>query len=346
MPIPASAIGNACATPRSAPTIVDTRWLLAYAAAIGDGDNPRYMSVVGPAVRRPTFDFHTSGMQGDGVMAHPVFVWAVEWPMLWRTSALLRPQEGTCEEGLEDGEKYRALHYSEEIIIHRPIAANDEILTECSVCAIRRHKRGTFVQYRFEHRLADTGERLCTSWNGTFWPGVHVSADQDRGNLMGRSEWTIKDRLPMELPYQDESTPAMDSIQIPIGTHLGIIYSECSRIWNPIHSDPAAAAATGLEGPVLHGTATLAKCVSALVRRFTSDNDPSLVQRVSVRQFDAPVMMPSLLTVDVVKVEPLQSSSSLAIHFVAKTDAGGFAIRGGGLILDLQRENVMHCCKL
>ena len=36
------------------------------------------------------------------------------------------------------------------------------------------------------------------------------------------------------------------------------VYTECARIWNPIHTDVAYARAAGLPDIILHGTATLA----------------------------------------------------------------------------------------
>jgi acyl dehydratase len=41
-----------------------------------------------------------------------------------------------------------------------------------------------------------------------------------------------------------------------------LVYTECSRIWNPIHTNPAVATRAGLPRPILHGTATLAMAVS------------------------------------------------------------------------------------
>ncbi len=336
MPIPRSALANTvtCATP----TVADTRWLLSYAAAVGDGDNPFYMRAVGPAVQRRTHDFHGSGIQGSGVMAHPLFVWAVEWPILWRQAGtlLLAPRQGSGETGLASAEQGRGLHYSQDIIIHRPISANDAIVTDCTLVTIRRRERGTFVKYRFDHRIDGTRELLCTTWNGTYFRGVEVS-----GAVEGQSEWLVRESLPPHLFRREQqlrqqqgttAAPPRWTIQIQIEAHFGIVFAECSRIWNPIHSDPAAAKASGLvDGPILHGTATLAKSVSALVRKFTAGNDPAAVQRVSVQQFGAPVRMPSVLTLEVNNVDV--RLSYMAIHFVVKTSRGGLAIRGGCVVL-------------
>jgi acyl dehydratase len=59
------------------------------------------------------------------------------------------------------------------------------------------------------------------------------------------------------------------------------IYTECSRIWNPIHTDVRVARASGLPDIVVHGTETLARAVSAVL----DDHDltRSSVARVAAR---------------------------------------------------------------
>ena len=362
MPIPLSSLG----TKVSARSVADTRWLMSYAAAVGDGDNPFYTLASAPAIRRVTNDFHTSGVQGTGVIAHPVFVWALEWPMLWlKADELFRPAPNSMEAGLKAGERGTGLHYSEDIVIHRPISANDEITTECSVCSIEKRARGSFVRYRFVHRVAASGELLCTSWNGTYWPGVKLSSVDSMPQNTEGGKWSMEGGEPppmsavrkMDLPstshvstnkmkHQGNTSAPMASIAIPIDSHLGIVYSECARIWNPIHSDIATARASGLKRPILHGTATLAKSVSAIVKRFTVHNNPATVHRVSVEKFSAPVFMPSTLTLNIVEAlfEREASSgacntglpenrTSIVVNFELKTEDGSYAIRGGCVVL-------------
>jgi acyl dehydratase len=61
-----------------------------------------------------------------------------------------------------------------------------------------------------------------------------------------------------------------------------VIYTECSRIWNPIHTDPRAARPAGLSTPVLHGTATLARTISALLATRLGA-DPTRIRRLGCR---------------------------------------------------------------
>jgi acyl dehydratase len=69
------------------------------------------------------------------------------------------------------------------------------------------------------------------------------------------------------------------------------VYAECSRIWNPIHTDVAVARGAGLPDPILHGSATLALAVSEVVRQDLG-GDPARVRAVAVR-FTGMVAMPS-----------------------------------------------------
>src|SRR2546422_8551885 len=69
------------------------------------------------------------------------------------------------------------------------------------------------------------------------------------------------------------------------------VYTECARIYNPIHTDTAVALAAGLSAIILHGTATLALAVSRVGARDL-DGDPGRVRGVAGR-FPGMVTLPS-----------------------------------------------------
>jgi hypothetical protein len=139
---------------------------MSYAAGIGD-NKPCYMdSTNEPATMRPTNDFHVKGMQGGGVFAHPLFVWAVEWPILWnQMGSVYGPDESKGEQGLLDEERGRGVHFSEDIIIRRPILAGDTLTTKTRVVSCEQKSKGTLTVIRFDHCDAN-GEAVCTTWNG------------------------------------------------------------------------------------------------------------------------------------------------------------------------------------
>jgi acyl dehydratase len=82
--------------------------------------------------------------------------------------------------------------------------------------------------------------------------------------------------------------------RIQIAANAAHVYTECARIWNPIHTDVAHARAAGLPGIILHGTATLALSVSRVL--FALEGDAARVTRVQCR-FTGMVLMPSSLEV-------------------------------------------------
>jgi acyl dehydratase len=100
-------------------------------------------------------------------------------------------------------------------------------------------------------------------------------------------------------------------------------YTECARIWNPIHTDRAVALGAGLPDIILHGTATLALAISKLVSECLQ-GDPSRVNRLGGR-FAAMVLMPSTLTL------VLHSDESGEISFTMLNEQGEPAISQGFL---------------
>jgi acyl dehydratase len=82
---------------------------------------------------------------------------------------------------------------------------------------------------------------------------------------------------------------------VAIGPELAHTYTECARIWNPIHTDRAVAVGAGLAGIILHGTATLALAVSRARRRAAAGGaEPRRI----VARFTGMVPLPSTVTVE------------------------------------------------
>ena len=110
---------------------------------------------------------------------------------------------------------------------------------------------------------------VCETWNTTYWRGV---------SLNGGTFSSLPSGMPPPLPprHNNLGAPPLYVEEMNFSAHEGVVYSECARIWNPIHSDLATALASGLDGPILHGTATMARAVSILVRKYGND-DPRRV---------------------------------------------------------------------
>merc|ERR1719375_1314275 len=305
MPIIAAAVGRRAA-PRE--TYIDARWLMSYAAGIGAGDlNPMYFDTTsGPASAKPTNDFHRRGPQGAGNISHPVFPWAIEWPiLLGGLGAFFTLGESGGERGPQLKEQGASIHYSEDIVIKRPFAAGDIVTTTACLASVEKTGKGIVSTIRFEH--SDTsGDVICTTWNGSYSRGGDTECENR----------TLAELMPPPVPALPASAHPivpMRSFNLPVSAVEAHVYSECSRIWNPIHTDKAAALAAGLPDIILHGTATLAKAVTLLIDEYAG-SDPRCVRRVVAGGFSAVVQMPSTITVNVRAVEEADDGTS-NVHY-------------------------------
>jgi len=235
---------------------VDARWLMAYAAALGEVD-PRYYDTTAPA----------------GPAAHPLFPVGYEW------TAALRLRARTIRADLHP----YGVHASHRTVIHRAPQAGDRLLTRAQVIAVRPSRSGTLVVSRFS-TVNRNGQPVTTTDYGTVYRGVGVDGD-------GETHAAVEVLPKIEAPIAQ--APRWEAA-IAVSAQAAHVYSECARIWNPIHTDLAAALAAGLPGLILHGTATLALAVSRLVGEELG-GDPSRVRQVAARMTGM-VALPSSFT--------------------------------------------------
>ena len=228
---------------------IDARWLMAYAAALGERD-ARYFDTETPA----------------GPAAHPLFPVCYEWP----------PAVALRERAIGEAIAPRSVHATHDLVIHRPPRAGDRLTTRARIVEVRPLAAGSLVVGRYDTTDA-TGALVTTTHYGSIYRGV--SCD---GTAAPRS------------PAPPDRGPVLWTEDVTIGAGLAHVYTECARIWNPIHTDVAVAHAAGLPGLILHGTATLALAVSRVVTRELG-GDPARVRGVSAR-FTGMVPMPSTVT--------------------------------------------------
>jgi acyl dehydratase len=200
---------------------------------------------------------------------HPVFPVCYEWEPLQPVRNLpeLKPVYP------------RLVHAQHDIVIHRPLQAGETVRTAARIVAVLARAPGAFVVFRCETRDA-RGAPVVDSHYGYLYRGVAVEGP---------------DAQLAELPEPHSvSADLMPLGDIPIAATAAHVYTECARIFNPIHTDIAYARAAGLPGVILHGTATLALSVSRALRAH--DIEWRRVRALSCR-FSGMVLMPNTLTV-------------------------------------------------
>jgi len=196
---------------------------------------------------------------------HPLFSVAYEWP----ATHALRVATGLQEINA------RLVHAQHDLVIHRPRVAGETLAVTAKVVSARQRGPGAFVVFRLAATGAG-GEPVSTTHYGMLYRGVTLEGGGAGENV--------------EDPPKNEAR--LDRVaEIEIAATAGHVYTECSRIWNPIHTDPEYAREAGLPGIILHGTATLALSVSKILEKLKIE-----VKRVRCR-FAGMVLMPSALAV-------------------------------------------------
>ena len=205
----------------------------------------------------------------DGPWVHPLFPVCYEWPVS-RSLRSLAPL---------DAHQARLVHAQHDLVLHRALRAGETLTTSARIALAVQRPPGAFVVFRFDARDAQ-GAPVTTSDFGVLYRDVPLDGP-------ARGVAAIED------PPQQARTLAKVA-EIGVAATAAHVYTECARIWNPIHTDLAYARAAGLPGIILHGTATLALTVSKLLAGYGIE--PRAVRRVRCR-FSGMVLMPSTLEV-------------------------------------------------
>jgi acyl dehydratase len=223
-----------------------------------------YAAAVG--VEDPRY-FDTQSTRGP--LAHPLFAVCYEWPL-----AVAVRDTAIGADIAPFG-----VHATHALTIHRPPRAGETLHTTARVISAAPRRAGTLVTVRFTTRDAD-GAAVTTTDYGSVYRGVTLTESGPPS--------------PMPESPPDAAEVAWQE-RVEIGAGAAHVYTECARIWNPIHTDIAVARAAGLPDIILHGTATLALAVSRVVTRAAA-GDGRRVRAVQAR-FTGMVRLPSTLTV-------------------------------------------------
>jgi acyl dehydratase len=231
----------------------------------------------------------------DGLVPGPFCV-CLEWP-------LVGGDERAARCGLSAAERLRNVHVSQDSTFHQPIRPGMRVATTSRIAHARQTSAGAFLLARLESREAENGDLLVTSWSGAVLRGVAFDRPVDAPP-------------PPDAPAMPEAVePGAETIAIPIARTLPHVYTECARIWNPIHTERAAALAAGLPDIILHGTVTW-----ALAGAVTAGGVGRL-RRLSGR-FRAPVIPGGMLTVH-------RRPASGGVGFAATSQSGAVALACG-----------------
>lgn len=265
---------------------LSVRQVMAYAAGVPDR-NPRYFDDTRP----------------EPVPAPPLFGVSLEWVLRVPLIEALR---------LGPEEARRVVHATHDVTLHRPARAGDTLTTLGRIVGVEARRPGAYVLVRYDTAAAD-GSPVITTYHGSIFRGVACTGPDrtlETAPPLASSEgrdgagWTARIEIPVEAPH---------------------VYTECSGIWNPIHTERAYALASGLPDIVVHGTQTLALACRELVDR-EAGGDPARLARLTGR-FAAMVLPGSAITVH--RLGEMATAEGRAVFYRTDNAAGEPAIRDG-----------------
>lgn len=273
---------------------VDERWTMAYAASLDD-----YRAA-----------YHDT-TQAGGVVAHPMFSVCPEWPVIVSSRSLSE------DLGIPREEVITSVHATHDVEIHRLVRPGDVLTTSLETVGLVNKQPGAMSSLRLVTTDA-AGEPVATTTQAGIYLGVPVDGDD------------IPDAGAPDPIDGAERTGEPAEYRVPVSAGAAHVYTECARIWNPIHTDKAVAIDAGLPDLILHGTANLAHGVTAVIDA-RADGRPELVRRISCR-FAAMVLMPSTLTV---RVWPANETGDgrRTVPFEVLNGEGAPAVKDGLVVL-------------
>ncbi len=266
-------------------TLISTRYAMAYAAGINDA-NPAYFDDLAPG----------------GVKVHPGIAFALQWP------SRFRPDQTQNLRAAPYG-----VHASTDLRIHRPFRTGEAITTQGMVIQKRQLRPGVYNVDRYR-MTASNGELVAE----LYYNGITRGATLDGPDA-------IVDDEPEWPAIESTSDATLWREELPITLQAAQQYTECARIYNPIHTEPSAAKAAGLPDIILHGSATKAIALSAVINRCF-DGDPSRITRLC-GQLRAMVLMNTTLVVEAMAEETVDGERR--VLFRAMSEGGQRAISNG-----------------
>ena len=266
-------------------TLISTRFAMAYAAGINDS-NPSYFDDLAPG----------------GVNVHPAIAFALQW------ASRFRPDQAPNLRAAPYG-----VHASTDLRIYRPFQTGEAITTQGKTIQKRQLRPGVYNVDRY--RMTASDGKLVAE---LYYNGITRGATLDGPDAVVEEE-------PAWPELSSSSETVLWREVLPIGLHAAQQYTECAQIYNPIHTEPSVAKAAGLPDIILHGSATKAISLSAVINRCF-DADSSRVTRLC-GQLRGMVLMNTAIAVEAMAEEVVDGEKRILFRTV--TQDGQPAIRNG-----------------
>ncbi len=153
----------------------------------------------------------------------------------------------------------RLVHGEQGLVLHRPLPVEGELIGQTVITGLVDKGAGRGALLYTEKRLTDeAGTLLATGSATTFLRG-----DGGFGGPAG----------PVKPPHPVPEGAPDHVVDLPTRPEQALLYRLLGDD-NPLHADPAVAAAAGFPRPILHGLCTFGVVTHALLRRYAATIRP------------------------------------------------------------------------
>lgn len=237
----------------------------------------------------------------EGLVGHPGLAFSFQWN-----------SRHTLDEPRNPRSAPYGVHAWTDLRLERPFLEGDVITTQGTKSGIEQVRPGVLNVSRYS-MIDSSGALVAELDTGGIVRGATLEGAEKPAQLSPLPEVELAD------------TPIWER-EIHIPPDAAHAYTECAGIYNPIHTERKVALGVGLPDIILHGTATQAIAISALIDGFL-DGDPTRVTRFYA-QNRAMVLMSTSITVRCLGNKQLDHET-VAFAFDVLTEEGAPALAGG-----------------
>ncbi len=299
-----AASGDAMSRSNAEPTMIQGTLIGHHTVASSFEVTARRIQAYAAAVR-DTNPRYFDDLRDGGLIGHPAMAFSFQW------NSRARPDRPPASRSVA------GVHAWTDLRLERPFREGDVITSQGEAVGVEQVPPGVLSVDRY--RMTDAGGA--------------VVAELDMGGIAlgGTLEGEATPATAPQLPEVETASEPLWVEEIPVPGDAAQIYTECARIYNPIHTERRVALDAGLPDIILHGSATQAMAISTIVDRVL-DGDPARVRRFYA-QNRAMVPMDTTIAVRCLGVSTL-ADGSCAIRFDVLTADGARALDRGLLVAD------------
>lgn len=224
------------------------------------------------------------GLEAETDATSPSFAYEVGLQVLPTMASVLASPGFWLREPQYGVDWKRVLHGEQSIEVHAPLAASGEVISQLTIEDIldKGAEKGAVMYTRRQLSDAVTQQPIATERRTVILKG---DGGKGGGKAVGQpSAPSIPDRAPDH------------SVALPTAANQALLY-RLSGDPNPLHVDPAIAAAAGFSAPILHGLCTYGIAGRALLAALC-DNNVASFKRMDCR-FSAPVYPGDTIVTDI-----------------------------------------------